>query len=703
MDDDHQLSQFLSVTGSSDATIARQYLEMSGNNLEMAVGLFLEHGAGGMAGGGGGGVGSASAAAGAGAAYHHASEVRAPDQTRTMRLMDFDDGPSPAVLAALGGRGGRHALAALGGVGMGGVMGENAMDEDDDLMAMRSTWAALDEQRQRRPASNASSGGGAAGGSGIGSEARRNPRRAAGSASGGGRRRTGSTNNSSNNGDDGDDDDDVQVVNPDGQRMDQDNAEDDNHHHNDDDDDQDSYHYDDESDDDSYHAANGTPRAPTNAHNAPSLSEIFAPPTHLIHRAGGFLGAKAIAKDTRRWLLVNIQNDSDFACHALNRDVWRDELVENLVREGFIFWQVSNTTAEGRTYVERYKVAGYPHLGILDPRTGKLLWRKEGWTQVEAVTAEMFVEMASDFCSRHSFDRMPTLGSGSGRGRPAGYGSGGNTASGSGGSSGSSSHPMDVDARSGKRPIHELSEEEQLQAAIRASMQPDNNNSNGDGDGDNAAGKGMDDSVEIVDMEDHSNNHPRRGEEGKEEEEEEDLKKPSFETDIRVMAVGDEPSPGAGDVARVQIRMPDGKRLVRKFRGEDTVKVIYAFVAVSARMFCMSCILCVRTLRALRKSFRMLSSCVLFHPIELIDFEWMDPLTSKLNLVWLLFLCSSSLLPLLYYIMFNSISQQNNDEAKGGKEFELKAKFPPQDLFPSVNDSISSCGLSGEAINVIWK
>jgi len=53
--------------------------------------------------------------------------------------------------------------------------------------------------------------------------------------------------------------------------------------------------------------------------------------------------------------------------------------------------------------------------------------------------------------------------------------------------------------------------------------------------------------------------------------------------------------------------------------------------------------------------------------------------------------------------MLYSISQQNNDEAKGGKEFELKAKFPPQDLFPSVNDTISSCGLSGEAINVIWK
>lgn len=46
-----------------------------------------------------------------------------------------------------------------------------------------------------------------------------------------------------------------------------------------------------------------------------------------------------MAKDTKRWLLVNIQRDAEFSSHALNRDVWRDELVDNLIREGFIFWQ----------------------------------------------------------------------------------------------------------------------------------------------------------------------------------------------------------------------------------------------------------------------------------------------------------------------------------------------------------------------------
>jgi len=70
----------------------------------------------------------------------------------------------------------------------------------------------------------------------------------------------------------------------------------------------------------------------------PSLQTMFAPPPY-IHRGGGFQGARNTAKDARRWLLVNIQSDEDFACHVLNRDIWGDELVANLVQDGFIFWQ----------------------------------------------------------------------------------------------------------------------------------------------------------------------------------------------------------------------------------------------------------------------------------------------------------------------------------------------------------------------------
>lgn len=124
--------------------------------------------------------------------------------------------------------------------------------------------------------------------------------------------------------------------------MDEDNDDDDSHEYNyndseDDNDDDASHDFGDSVGNDNNtnnHTRNAAARNAT-----PSLSTMFAPPTHLMHRAGGFMGAKNFAKDARRWLLVNIQSEDDFACHALNRDVWRDELVENLVREGFILWQ----------------------------------------------------------------------------------------------------------------------------------------------------------------------------------------------------------------------------------------------------------------------------------------------------------------------------------------------------------------------------
>ena len=175
----------------------------------------------------------------------------------------------------------------------------------------------------------------AAGRRGSGNRRSRSGSGASGGGGGGGNnnaRRSNSQRSRSNN----NNDDEVQVVNADGQPMDED--EDYNYNYNDSDD-----------DDDDSHDLGGTVSSSArtaSSRNAqpPSLSTMFAQPTHLMHRAGGFMGAKNFAKDARRWLLVNIQSDDDFACHALNRDVWRDELVENLVREGFILWQAVSYT-----------------------------------------------------------------------------------------------------------------------------------------------------------------------------------------------------------------------------------------------------------------------------------------------------------------------------------------------------------------------
>lgn len=421
---DELVSHFMAVTGISDAEKATSYLEMSGGDLETAVGLYMEHEQT---------AGVVSGTAASGLALQ--DQIRAPDATRTMRLMD--DGPSNPML------GGHTMMGMMGGIDPAIRLMNDMMEEQLAQTAFSAAPRAIDA----RAAVNAAA--------------------------------------AETLDDDGeyvmedDDDDDVQVL--------------------------------------------SGPQIPAR------LSDLFAAPTEILFKNGGFQNARTTAKDSRRWLLVNIQRDAEFASHALNRDVWRDELVENLVREGFIFWQTMDQTAEGRTYTERYQVHDFPHIGIVDPRTGRLLWRKEGWTQANPMTAELFAEMAMDFCSRNSFDRAPQAP------RPSG-------------------------ARVPKRPMQQMSEDEQLQAAMRASMGDvvaDEDKKEEDGD--------SDEEIEYI-APDTEESKPAA------------IKSPpSMSTDLIGMDVGQEPPSGA----RIQLRMPDGKRVVRKFPGDSLVKIVYAFVAQS--------------------------------------------------------------------------------------------------------------------------
>jgi hypothetical protein len=194
-----------------------------------------------------------------------------------------------------------------------------------------------------------------------------------------------------------------------------------------------------------------------------------------------------------------------------------------------------DVSPDGQTYAQRYQVRDYPHVGIIDPRTGRLLWRKEGWTQENPLTAESFAEMAMDFCSKHSFNKEPQAP------RPTGANA--------------------LSSNSGERKWPFMSEQEQLQAAMEASVKRDSAKSANDVDDDDEYEMENDD-VECLGT----------------EEEMKQASEPTFLDQLMEMVVPDEPSDTG---ARVQIRMPDGKRLVRKFTNDDKVKIIYAFVAVS--------------------------------------------------------------------------------------------------------------------------
>lgn len=299
---DELISQFMAFTGTSDADKATSYLEMSGNDVETAVGLFLEHepfhssntrttSASENSGGNiddaynadamdmpRRGRGRASGSGNSSNMMMDEDGVRAPDQTRTMRLMDDDPqrlmGLPPNIASMMMGHDPTLALMTA------------MMDEHDTIMT---------QQHQAVPSAFASS---AAALTSINARSLLDAAIARQGQSGGTDTSTRMEEKENNNDYDGDD-----------------------------------YDCDDDEEGEDEERRNHRHVEP------PRLSDMFAAPVHLMHRAGGFQGARTMAKDSKRWLLVNLQRDAEFACHALNRDVWRDELVENLIREGFIFWQ----------------------------------------------------------------------------------------------------------------------------------------------------------------------------------------------------------------------------------------------------------------------------------------------------------------------------------------------------------------------------
>ncbi|KAF7653021.1 hypothetical protein LDENG_00088220 [Lucifuga dentata] len=125
-----------------------------------------------------------------------------------------------------------------------------------------------------------------------------------------------------------------------------------------------------------------------------TLADLFRPPIELMHK-GSFETAKDCGQLENKWLMINIQNVQDFACQCLNRDVWSNDAVKNIIREHFIFWQVYHDSEEGQRYIQFYKLNKFPYISILDPRTGQKMVE---WNQLDVAS---FLEQATGFLAEH--------------------------------------------------------------------------------------------------------------------------------------------------------------------------------------------------------------------------------------------------------------------------------------------------------------
>jgi hypothetical protein len=138
---------------------------------------------------------------------------------------------------------------------------------------------------------------------------------------------------------------------------------------------------------------------------AAKLAELFRPPFELMSRLP-WDDAREQGKEDEKWIIVNIQDPSIFDCQALNRDIWKNEGVKETVKENFIFMQYSKDDPRGSQYIQYYfplrdSEAAYPHIAIVDPRTGEQV---KVWSGPPVPKAGDFLMQLHEFLDRYSLN-----------------------------------------------------------------------------------------------------------------------------------------------------------------------------------------------------------------------------------------------------------------------------------------------------------
>jgi hypothetical protein len=105
----------------------------------------------------------------------------------------------------------------------------------------------------------------------------------------------------------------------------------------------------------------------------PNLSDMFMPPVDLLFSGTMDMACAEALRVGAKWVLVNIQNMSDFESHCVNRDFWRLADMRALVSERFVFWQKEKSTEEGELFSRFYHVTSSPFIAVIQPLTKQIV------------------------------------------------------------------------------------------------------------------------------------------------------------------------------------------------------------------------------------------------------------------------------------------------------------------------------------------
>lgn len=100
------------------------------------------------------------------------------------------------------------------------------------------------------------------------------------------------------------------------------------------------------------------------------LGQLYAPPSDLNYE-NSYEQALEKGREEKKWVLVNLQQDGNFSCLLLNREVWSDSTIKEFIQSSFIFWQRDVLSDDAVPFCARYSVNSFPFVAVIDPRTGE--------------------------------------------------------------------------------------------------------------------------------------------------------------------------------------------------------------------------------------------------------------------------------------------------------------------------------------------
>lgn len=261
--------------------------------------------------------------------------------------------------------------------------------------------------------------------------------------------------------------------------------------------------------------------------------------------------ARQQGKDTEKWILVNIQDPAIFDCQVLNRDIWKNAGIMESVKEHFIFMQFAKNDPRGNQYIQYYFSNreiqdAYPHIAIVDPRTGEQV---KVWSGPPVPNAMDFLMQLHEFLDRYSL--KATAKNPVARRKPE----------------------AKIETQ-----VEKMSEEQMFEMALQNSLMGTEVSRNVDPDDLTRSVGNIDQAAELNDDDDdvtmsddleptHTNGDP------------ESIRSSPFAS-VSSSQPHSEPPPDSDTTTRIQFRHPTG-RVVRRFKLSDPVRRIYEWLKSS--------------------------------------------------------------------------------------------------------------------------